>query len=253
MFELERNIGYENARTVGAHKSQDNFAEMQQEAWDMVKKAIDDGIPCYGWELEFPEYYVVNGYDDVGYYYSGNDTDSIKGPKPWRELGDTGIGELGIISIRRRQPADDSTTLKEALEFTLTHSAPGNRWTFSNYRTGLAGFDTWIDNTEKDRATIFGMSYNAAVWAECRDMGVKFLEEAKRRLNGNLTALLDEAIADYTSVAENLNALAELFPLSNDMAIIDSQRRDKSLKHLEKARGAEEKGLKALEKIVSAS
>jgi hypothetical protein len=31
------------------------------------------GLPCYGWELSYiPAYNVINGYDDVGYYYSGS-------------------------------------------------------------------------------------------------------------------------------------------------------------------------------------
>ena len=99
MFTLGKNIGYEHAGMVGSHKSQDNFAEKQQEAWDMVRQAIDEEIPCYGWELGFPEYYVINGYDDIGYYYDGPEPGS--GPKPWRELGNTGIGELGILCIFR--------------------------------------------------------------------------------------------------------------------------------------------------------
>ena len=96
------------------------------------------------------------------------------------------------------------------------------------------------------------MSYNAAVWAECRDMGLKFFEEAKQRLNSELIPLLDEAIEHYTPVAENLDTLVDLFPLINDMAIIDSESRDKSLESLKRAREAEGKGLKSLKKIVAA-
>jgi len=96
------------------------------------------------------------------------------------------------------------------------------------------------------------MSYNAAVWAECRDMGLKFLEEVKQRMNGQLAPLLDEAIENYTPVAENPKALVDMFPLTNDMAIIDGGRRDKSLEHLKRAREAEEKGLESLKEIVAA-
>ena len=138
------------------------------------------------------------------------------------------------------------------MEFALAHAAGGNRWTFPNYQSGLAGYDTWIDTIARDGATIFGMSYNAAVWAECRDMGLKFFEEAKQRLDGDLKPLLDEAIDSYSPVVESLNTLVDLFPLINDMAIIDSERRDKSLEPLKRAREAEEKGLKSLEKIVAA-
>ncbi len=157
-----------------------------------------------------------------------------------------------MLSIRQRQPADDATTVREALEYALVHAAPGNRWAYPNYQTGLAGYDTWIDTVTRNRASLFGMSYNAAVWAECRDMGLKFLEEVKQRMNGQLAPLLDEAIENYTPVAENPKALVDMFPLTNDMAIIDGGRRDKSLEHLKRAREAEEKGLESLKEIVAA-
>jgi hypothetical protein len=46
----------------------------------------------YAWEVEIPEFYVNYGYDEMGYHYSGPGADDGKGPKSWRELGDTGIG-----------------------------------------------------------------------------------------------------------------------------------------------------------------
>ena len=70
LFELGRNLGYK-LDSVFASKGQANFAEMQKRAWEHTQSAIDQGIPCYSWELEIPEFYVVYGYDDAGYYFSG--------------------------------------------------------------------------------------------------------------------------------------------------------------------------------------
>jgi len=252
LFALGKNIGYDFAGGVVAHKSNENFAEKRKEAWDMVRKAIDEGIPCYGWELETPEFYVIKGYDDIGYYYSGGGADPIKGPKPWQELGESDIGLIEMYSIKRGKPTDDATTVKEALEFALEHAKGPEKWIFPRYNSGLAGFDKWIETVANGEAMGIGMAYNAAVWAECRTLGLQFLKEARQRLNGNLRPLLDEAINSYSPVVDSLNRLVDLFPFPPDDEIEDKEHCKKAIEHLKRAREAEEKGLKSLEKIVAA-
>ena len=252
MFALGKNIGYDFAGGVVAHKSNENFAEKRKEAWDMVRKAIDEGIPCYGWELETAEFYVIKGYDDIGYYYSGGGADPIKGPKPWQELGESDIGLIEMYSIKRGKPTDDATTVKEALEFALEHAKGPEKWIFPRYNSGLAGFDKWIETVANGEAMGIGMAYNAAVWAECRTLGLQFLREARQRLDGNISPLLDEAIRSYSPVADGLNRLVDLFPFPPDGEIEDRERIKKALEHLKRARDAEEKGLISLEKIVAA-
>jgi len=99
---LGKNIGYEIDGVFGT-KSAGDFAEKQKRAWEFVKSAIDQGLPCYGWELDIPEFYVVYGYDDAGYYFSGPGCDEGKGPKPWQELGDTEIGVSAVNSVGNTQ------------------------------------------------------------------------------------------------------------------------------------------------------
>ncbi len=218
----------------------------------MVRKSIDGEIPCYGWELEAAEFYVVNGYDDVGYYYNGPGTNPVKGPKPWQELGDSGIGMVEMYSVTRGKPADDAMTVKEALEFALEHARGPEKWIFPIYKAGLAGYDKWMETVAKDKADGLGMTYNAAVWAESRTLGLDFLVEAKQRIDGNIRLLLDEAIDSYSPVVESLNVLVDLFPMFPDGEINDRERCKKAVGHLKRAREAEEKGLKSLEKLVAA-
>ena len=91
LFILGRNIGYAIEGVVG-FKTESDFAEKQKKAWELCKKKIDEGLPCYGWELDEAEYYVINGYDDDGYCFSGPSWASGEGTKDWQELGDTDIG-----------------------------------------------------------------------------------------------------------------------------------------------------------------
>jgi hypothetical protein len=253
LFELGKNLGYRLDGVFG-FKHQDDFAGQQQRAWAHVRQAIDQGRPCYGWELEIPEFYVIYGYDDVGYYFSGPGCDEGKGPKPWQELGDTGIGVVELYSVWPGEAADDATTVKAALSFALEHAANPEEWIFEHYRAGLEGFDNWIRALQAGRASDMGMRYNTGVWAECRKYAVGFLEEAMQRLAGRADGPLDEAISHYGAVSENLNEVAAIYPWANkasdeDLLPVDDKSRA-AVEALQRAKAAEAAGLQALQRIV---
>jgi len=259
LFELAPNLGYKIEGTFG-FKDNPGFAERQKEAWTFVQEAIDRGIPCYGWELDVPEYYVIYGYHEgdsetpAGYYYSGPMCDDGAGPKPWQEVGDTGIGVLEMYSVEPGQPAGDAKTVREALRFALKHAENPSEWIFERYRAGLAGYDNWIGALEAGKANGHGMAYNAAVWSECRAYAVAFLREARGRLDGTLEPLFDEAIAHYQAVSNHLAQVAKLYPFKPpfaELVAVDAQSQA-AVEALRMARQAEAAGLVALGKIVQA-
>lgn len=250
---LGKNIGY-TLDGVGGMKSNNDFAEKQRAAWDKIRGALDEGLPCYGWELEIPEYYVIYGYDEQGYYYSGPGCDEGKGPKPWQELGDTGIGWLEVACVNPGRAAGDQEAVKKALEFALEFSESPAKWVRPDYKAGTAGFDTWISALETGTADGFGMAYNAAVWSECRGFAVAFLREARERLGTQTAALFDEALHPYEVLASNLKTVADTFPFHGlkPEHIKDQERLHPALECLKSARDAEALGLKALERLVEA-
>ncbi len=275
VFKLGRNLGY-TIESVFARKGQEHFAETQKRAWEATKQAIDDGLPCYGWELHIPEFYVVHGYDDVGYYFNGPGADGGKMPKPWQELGDTEIGVIEMYSVQSAEAKEDATVVRQALEFAVAIRDDADKWSFDLYKMGLAAYDLWIESTENGKANGFGTAFNAAVWAECRNYARDFLVEAKGRvasvaaegrvasvaaegrLNGKCDDLFDKAIESYATVASNLNAVARTFPFINtpneeiEKNVKDPEHCRTALEHLRAARTAEESGLKTLREIASA-
>ena len=208
-WRLCRNAGCSLDTTL-VHKDAADFAEQQKIAWDTVRRAIDDGLPCLAWEMDIPEYYVVHGYDETGYYYRGPLCDDGAGPKDWRTLADTGIGLLCVQVIRPADQVDDATAVRDALQFALDWAGPYNKWLFDHYTAGVAAYGAWIAALRDGTAP--GVAYNAQVWAECRRHAVGFLAEAKQRLGGEGPELLDEAISKYQIVADNLTKVAETFP-----------------------------------------
>ena len=255
MTDLCQNVGC-GIRTIQALKSQEDFAAKQELAWTEVRKAIAQKHPCYGWELAIPEFYVIYGHDDVGYYFSGASCDLGKGPLPWQKLADTGIGWLAAFIVTEAEPATPEHTVREALRFALDHATHPEKWTFPKYKTGLGGYDSWTKALTENCASGFGTAYNAAVWAECRAHAVDFLREAKGKLPARLSPLLDDAAARYEDVSRGLATVSETFPFLNvpddqkEANVKDPGRRQAAAEALRTARDAEEKGLAVLGQIL---
>ena len=253
LFKLGKNLGYE-IDGVFSHRGKPDFEESRKKAWEFAKKSIDEGIPCYGWELDIPEFYVVTGYDEEGYHFSGPLPEPAKIPKPWQELAAGDIGIIEMYSVKPSKPADDAKTVKEAFEFVLEHAKSPKKWIYEGYKAGLEGFDLWIKALEENTADGFGMAFNAVVWYECRHFAVEFLKEAKDRLDDKFASLFGEAISHYDVVAHKLKRVEDLFPFHTRKPehIKDEMRRNKAIEALKVARDAEAKGLESLKKIVAA-
>jgi hypothetical protein len=252
LFALGRNAGY-TIDGVQAHKSQPDFADKQRLAWDKTRQAIDKGFPCYGWELQIPEYYLVSGYDRTAYLFTGPACDQASGRKVWDELGNTGIGMLEMYQVRPGAPVGDRRTVREALAFALEHAGSPKKWILPRYRSGLGGYENWIASLRAGTADSHGAAYNAAVWCECRGFAVEFLEQAKQRIGELGDGLFAQAGEHYRQVHAQLERVSELFPFRGMRPehVKDPQRVGAALEALESARQAEASGLQALEKLVA--
>lgn len=251
LFRLAPNLGYK-AAGVFADKSAPGFAAKQAEAWALVRESLDNSIPCYGWELDIPEYYVIYGYDDVGYYYSGAGCDEGAGPKPWQQhiAEDSGIGVLEMYSVEPCEPGSTERVVKDPLTLALEHAESPEKWIFPKYRAGRQGFDLWAEALEKGTADRFGQGYNGAVWAECRREAVAFLKEAKERLSGRADAPFDEAIGHYSVVHAKLEALSELHPFEFGSGEEEQLKSPEGAALVREAAAAEREGLAVLRRLL---
>jgi hypothetical protein len=252
MISLVSNLGGKiDTFSKSKHESKD-FVKVQEEAWNLVRRSIDNGIPCYSFGFGAPEFYVIYGYDDTGYYVSGSGCDRGTGPIPWQVLGDTNIGWIDLHTVSPVPVAEDTKTVKNALEFAIKFSKTPNEWVWANYKSGLTGYDSWIQSVADGKVIPLGMSFNAVAWYECRGLGVQFLREATKRLDGAAVKSLEEAAEHYEAVSRQLQMITKLFPHPGALQIEDKQLRKKAVTLLKNARDAEEYGLAALEKVVAA-
>jgi len=160
-----------------------------------------------------PDYLVIKGYDDAGYYYTGY---KDGGPTPWETLGTHDVQSLEVYSLEPCPPAPPAKAVKDALTAALRTADEPAEFIFPDYRSGPAGFELWAAALEAGQALYDGEVYNAQVWGECRALAVEFLREARDRLapaaGSPLAAALDEAEAAYTVVRDRLVALLALHP-----------------------------------------
>ncbi len=252
LFSMAPRIGYRINGVFGM-KTDSDFNKKQEDAWILVQEAINNNLPCYGWELMVPEFYVINGYDTKGYYFSGPLAKKMKGPKDWIELGNTDISILELYTITLGNPADDRIVVKEAFRNALEHSNNPPKWIRPEYRSGMAGYERWIKAVESGTAHAQGMAYNTAVWAECREYSVEFLKLAKKKLKNIASSDFDEAIMSYKDVSSNLNKVMKLYPykasLTSEEIGVDKKSKD-AANYLVRAKEAESSGLKTLQRIV---
>jgi hypothetical protein len=155
-------------------------------------------------------YYVIHGYDDVGYYYQGG---ASGGPCPWDKLGTFDVRVVAVHAIELCDPASDEVTVREALEYVLARVERPDGWARgARYRTGLPAYEMWAEALESGRAIYDGHAYLTHVWLECREMAVAFLEEARERLPRRCDDAFAQAVGRYVVVRDRLKALLEMHP-----------------------------------------
>ena len=256
LHELSPNLGFRvDGFLISKEEAGDGYRARQREAWTFARSRLGRRIPCYGWELKAPygDYWLITGFDDVGYYYAGWETG---GPTPWQKLGDQFIPVLDIRSVVPCEAAADEVVVREAFEAALWHAEHPEAWTVDDdAHVGPDAFDTWAASLAEGRAIHNHHAYNAWAWHEARDMAVAFLEEAKGRLKrDDLGPLFDEAARYYGAVRDHLATVVAKYPMpiegegwDNDTMAQDAEM----AVVLREAGEAERQGLATLAKIAA--
>ena len=212
MYDLGSNLGYTvEGFSVWKEAAVDVFPLKQREAWNFVRSNIDHAVPCCGFELKkfYGGYWVITGYDDVGYYYSGWEEG---GPLPWQQLGELFVPVLEVRSVQLCPAAPDDKVVKQGLALALRHAQNPVEWIDTQATSGPAAWDYWAHALESGEAKRDHHTYNAQLWLECREMAVEFCMEAKERLPGRCDGAFDQAANQYAAVCDKLKALLELHP-----------------------------------------
>jgi len=247
--ELVRNCGgiIEN---LSGWKGDVDISRKRKEAWNLIRNSINKGLPCYAWEMDKPLYYLIAGYDEIGYYYIEPDTMKIAGPKSYNELGESEWGVLEIHIIRSGSISDNLKTLKDIFEYAINvgnskihHPNPG-------YTMGINAYQIWWESLSKGNANYDGVAYNALFWAKCKSLAALFLQEGKLRI-GIMEDLFDNAISNYESASKLLYRLSLIFPGKRENISIRQEQRTEAVNLLQAAQKCEKEGLTEINNILN--
>jgi hypothetical protein len=241
-----------NAEALGLHfdgvnawKGAGDCTQSQKAAHDFAGKAIEKDIPCFGWELGIPEYYLICGTDAKGYLY--RDFDRQIKHCAWDSLGISDIGMLEMNSVSRKEftPSLEKQA-RAALEFLQVYHADPASFALPGYTQGLQAYDVWINAMRDGKPDMWGLPYNAAVWSEARAYALGFLRELKEGLKGKDLSLLNKAIGSFTTVSGALKKVSALYPFPPQQEQLPPDSAGKAASLLIQARDAETEGIRYL-------
>jgi hypothetical protein len=246
-------LGVSTENYVSASVHQPGFEVHQEAAWSLVRARVGAGIPCYGCELAFPEFFTLHGFEGEEVLYWTHCIEGNVVRRHWRKLGAEGVGWLFVGSVEPLETrADDRQVVREALAFGLMlNEAPDPALCLAS--TGLAAYDTWIGEMESGRWVAereAGVRHNIACWHECRSFAGPFLREAGRRLDGSLQPRFDEAARHYEATAEALAGVAAMFSWSAPVPEPDGPEVPRTVALLKEAKATEAAGLDILAGIL---
>ena len=152
--QLAPNLGYKvEGVKISKKDAGDTFLEKQKEAYGLVRASIDGDLPCYGFQLQHPDFYVINGYDETGYYYKRNPSyaSSSEGHLEWQKLGTWDVKVIEVYSVKNCEPAPVEKTVKDAFTMVLRHGE--GQWNVKDGKwiPGLDGLRIWADALYKTK------------------------------------------------------------------------------------------------------
>ncbi|MFH1571830.1 MAG: hypothetical protein ABIL09_27820, partial [Gemmatimonadota bacterium] len=178
VFDLAPNLGFRlTGIKVAKREAGEAYPARQRAAWELVRDAIDRGLPCYADRVcRVPDYALVAGYDEVGYYYTHPAVTG--GPTPWQQLGTDDIEGLDVWRVEPGEARPDEEIVRAALDTGLKRAATPTGWAMASWEgqvSGPAAFDLWAGEVESGRALRDAHGYNAMFWCEYREMAAAFL------------------------------------------------------------------------------
>jgi hypothetical protein len=248
---LGPNLGYRTRDVCSCLYGQARDVDAARErAWKLVRESIDQGLPCLGFELAHPEFFVIAGYTDDAYTFlvpAQDGSEAVADSRPWREIG-SHVQYIRVQAVVPGSPGPDEVVVRESLRaVTAAMSGQPNGGPFV---TGLAGWNLWAAALQQGLADSFGHRYNVACYAELRTQAVAFLRETKARLPGRADGLLDQAIVHYLEAAGKLEAAHALHPFMDVEG--ERLRSDEAAALIRDAAAADRQGFALLEPIADA-
>ncbi|KKO52403.1 RNA polymerase sigma factor [Paenibacillus sp. DMB20] len=227
------------------------------EALDLIHQSLDRGIPVMAWDLFFPEFGIIYGYDDHERVFHTEEC-GRKDKLSYENLGRGVCEDLFVLSIGSGRETTLREQLKEALAMTIEHYEGKEKNVPADSVKGIAAYDAWMDSFEKGAIEPNGNAYNIAVYRDARNYAALFFKELTDlwRMedhdgDAKITGLIKDAEAAYRRISNDYDRLHERFPYPEGGAPNEVDGKE-AIRLLERIKAEEIRAVEILRNIMNA-
>lgn len=185
-------------------------------ALDLIHSSLDRGYPVLAWDIFFPEFGTLYGYDDETRTLYAEECGRVN-TLPYENLGRSVMEDLFVLIIEGSVDITLRQQLRLALE-TAVEQYEGKESVVPTAVKGIAAYDAWLESLQGRQIEPNGHAYNIEVLRDARYYAAEFFKElitAWPQENGEepeLTGLFEEANMLYAGMCERFNVLHQMFP-----------------------------------------
>lgn len=186
------------------------------QALDLIHSSLNRGYPVLAWDLFFPEFGVIFGYDDedrVLYAEACGRVDTL----PYDHLGRSVLEEIFVLAIEGSADLTLRQQLRRALE-TAIELYEGRESVISTAVRGLDAYQAWAESLMARKVEPNGHAFNIAVIRDARYYAAEFFAELmaawpeEDMQHQELTTRFGNARMLYSDMLVEWNALHAMFP-----------------------------------------
>jgi hypothetical protein len=247
-------------RTIGPNSNLIDPAQLQSEAMtkreihealpealELIHRSVDRGYPVLAWDIFFPEFGLIYGYDDeerqLNAYECGR-----RDPLPYENLGRSVLEEIFLLAINEMFQVSPREQMRNTLQMILDHYDGKEDESTSISVKGIRAYEVWCEAYQAGTVEPNGNSYNIAVIRDGRKSAAQFLKEVQtdwpiaEETDRTLSKLMGEAAELYTGIAEHFDTLHKMFPFPEGGEPNTPAKSEKSIELLLKIKEQESSG-----------
>jgi hypothetical protein len=235
------------------------LSDLVPRALDFIHHSVDNGHPVLVWDLYFPEFALIYGYDDESRQFLAGDCSTVyeTDTVPYDHLSRGTLGMLFVLSARSSFAVDNRTMFRNAIGTSLRHYREQEHYT-EQCVNGLAGYDVWIDALQGGRVEPISNSYNVFLISDARHNAALFFEAVGGGAFGgydgseSIAQLAQVAASLYGSMREPFDRLCAMFPFLVDFDVRggnpnDPATAEEAIRLLQSIKGLEEQAVQVLD------
>ena len=178
---------------------------------------MDQGYPVLAWDIFFPEFGLLYGYDDDQRLLFADEC-GRQDTLSYENLGRSVLEEIFVLALGESFEVTMQEQLRKSLRMILDHYEGREINSPSESVRGIKAYDVWCDAFRGRKVEPNGNAYNIAVIMDGRKYAGEFLKEVMtswpqaEETDIRVRSLLGEAAELYVHIADNFSKLHQLYP-----------------------------------------